>query len=131
VASTQELQARLDHAEALLRKHEREAAETKSAALAAQNATDLAADLAERMAAAATAREAIRRGAHASVLIAAADPAAPLDFGVLEKLIPATGWPDGMDETKFSITASPLKEKTVAVASTIMGAMLANKRGTL
>jgi multidrug efflux pump subunit AcrA (membrane-fusion protein) len=130
MASTQELQGRLDRAEAELRRRDREQAEAKSAALAAKNVTDNATDLAERMASAATAREAIRRGAHASVLIAQQDPAAPVDFGALEKLIPAEGWPAGLDESKFTITAPLPKEKTVAVASTLMGKMLAS-RGTL
>jgi hypothetical protein len=129
MASEKELQARLDHAEADLRRRDREAAETKAAALAAQNATDTATDLAERMASAAAAREQIRRGAHASALIAAADPAAPLDFAALEKLIPNDGsWPAGLDESKFIVTTPPPKERTVITANTIMGKMLDNRR---
>jgi multidrug efflux pump subunit AcrA (membrane-fusion protein) len=132
MTSTQELQARLDHAEAELRRRDREAAETKSAALAAQNASDTAADLAERMASAAATREQLRRGAHASVLIAQQPPDAPVDFAVLEKMIPADrdDWPAGMDETKFAITAPPPKEKTAATENTIMGKML-KARGTI
>lgn len=127
--SNQELQVRLDAGEALLRKHEREQAEAKAAATAAQNATDLATDLAERMASAAAAREQIRRGAHASALIAAADPAAPLDFAALEKLIPNDGsWPAGLDESRFIVTTPLPKERTVITANTIMGKMLDNRR---
>lgn len=130
MASTQELQARLDHAEAELRKRDREQAEARTAATAAQNKTDDAIAIAERMASATAATERIRRGAHASALIAQQDPQAPIDFAALEKLIPATGWPDGLDESKFTITASPPKEKTTVTANTLMGAMLA-ARGTI
>ncbi len=127
MASTQELQARLDAAEAELRRRDREAAEAKAAAHIAANKTDDAEQMAARLAAESEHRERIRKGAWASHLIAAADPAASVNFALLDSKIPAVGWPEGLNESKFVIAAPLPKEKSFDVGTSTMGKLLNSK----
>lgn len=124
-----ELQSRVDHLEGLLAERDRKEAETRAAALAAQQATDDAKAAAERVAAAAAEREQIRRGSWTSHLLAQADPAAVFDPAALDSQIPKDEgqWPPGVNPADFVLTggARIRPEEKVDVAQTTLGKMLA------
>src|SRR5262245_42626381 len=93
-----ELQSRVDHLEGLLAERDRKDAETRAAALAAQQVTDDAKSAAERAEAAKAERETIRRGAWVNHLLAQADPNAPVNFQAVDAGIPKDEgqWPPGV-----------------------------------
>lgn len=127
MATSSELQNRVDHLESILRDRDRKEADARAAALAAQNATDDAKTIAAKAEAAIAEREAIRRGAWTSHLIATAAPAAPVDFTSLGERIPAdkSAWPPNSPESSFAFGPGIVpKEAQFDVTQTTLGKML-------
>jgi hypothetical protein len=122
MASTAELQSRVDHLEDILRTRDRVEAETKAAAIEAANKTADAKTLAARTEAASAEVEAVRRGSWVSHLLATADQSEAVNFASLASRIPGDQWPPGVDPNSFTFTGGILKPAdTINVAETHMG----------
>lgn len=129
MATTIELQTRVDHLESLLRERDRKDAEAAAASLAAKNATDDAKLTAAKAEAAKAEIENIRRGSWLNHLLGQAPPAAPVDFAALDQKIPAEGFPPGVDPSMFQYSGGVIpKEVTIDIAKTHIGRLLATGR---
>ncbi len=127
MATTIELQARVDHLESLLRARDKKDAEAAAAALAAKNATDDAVLTAAKSEAAKKEIEDIRRGSWLNHLLGTVPKDAPVDFAALDQQIPAEGFPPGVDPSMFQYSGGTIpKDAQIDVAKTHMGRLLAN-----
>jgi hypothetical protein len=126
MASTAELQNRVDHLETLLRDRDRTEAETKSKALEAEHNTQDTKTLAARSEAATLEIETVRRGAWVSHLIATADQSEAVNFASLASHIPVDQWPPGKSPADYSFSGGTVAPADIIdVATTHMGKALA------
>lgn len=112
-----------------LRDRDVAAAKVTAEALAIVQAEDVAKFAAAKGAAAATELESIRRGCHLTALLAKADPKQPLDALSLAKLIPESGWPEGITPEQFNVAGIVPPAAVVDLGTTTIGRLVGKHGG--
>jgi hypothetical protein len=124
MASQIENENRIFFLERQLAEQERKTVEARTLTAAQEAASLSARDADAKITAAKVYYEACRRGSWVNHLLAATAPDQHIDFVEVDRLIPAEGFPPGVDESTFALSIEPKKQNEAELSATSMGSLL-------